>query len=41
VLVGIMVGGALGESVGITVGIGVVGDGVDIVGESDGDLVGP
>jgi len=36
-----MVGGALGDIVGITVGIGVVGDGVDIVGKSDGDSVGP
>jgi len=41
VLVGMMVGGVLGEDVGINVGLGVVGDGVDIVGWSDGDSVGP
>jgi len=41
VLVGLRVGEALGEDVGITVGLGVVGDGVDIVGESDGNPVGP
>lgn len=40
-LVGPRVGEALGEDVGITVGLGVVGDGVDIVGESDGYSVGP
>jgi hypothetical protein len=41
VLVGLRVGDALGEDVGITVGLGVVGDGVDIVGKSDGNPVGP
>jgi len=41
VLVGLTVGGALGEDVGTTVGLGVVGEGVDIVGGSDGNSVGP
>jgi len=34
-------GGVLGEGVGTIVGYGVVGDGVEIVGYSVGELVGP